>query len=101
MALGVDMVAGIEGSTCQPVSVAAFFKRNNELGIELTYGGSYCKVCVYEGHSKWSAHVVLCDHGVRSCAVQQLQKEDKEETKFQQLVQMETPEVLSSWLCPD
>ena len=45
---GSPMNVAISNSDCNPVSVAAFLKKNNSRGIGLTYGGTACQVCRYE-----------------------------------------------------
>ena len=96
---GTGMDDTISKSDCNPISVAAFLKTNNSKGIGLTYGGTACQVCMYEGRTRKSLHVVICDHGLRCCAARRHEK--VKPTKFVELIGKAKPGELDLWLCPN
>ena len=96
---GTGMDDTISMSDCNPISVAAFLKKNNSKGIGLTYGGTACQVCMYEGRTRKSLHVVICDHGLRCCAARRHEK--VKPTKFVELIGKAKLGELDSWLCPN
>ena len=54
--------------SCSPVSVSQYIKKNKtESGA--SYEGMCCQVCLFEGRSRTSRHVVICMHGVRACTI--------------------------------
>ena len=87
---------------CQPISVAAFLKRNNDRGKGLSYGGIHCQICLFEGRSRLTNTVVLCAHGVRCCSISRKGSQtplsnvfvEKKKTGF---VQMKIPLVMISF----
>ena len=89
----------IASSNCNPVSVAAFLKKNNSNGIGLTYGGTACQVCTYEGRTRKSLHVVICNHGLRCCA--SVRQGPAIPSSFQKLVDRAEKNELDTWLCPN
>jgi len=59
----------LENCKCEPVSIAAFLKRNNKNGKGLSYSGAYCQICLFEGRGMLTRHVIIGEHDVRSCSI--------------------------------
>lgn len=58
------------GTKCQPVSVLAYLKRNNENKAGRSYKGMVCQVCKFELRRNVTKDVSYCkQHGVRCCTV--------------------------------
>lgn len=98
MAPTVDITSlrGEDVADCNPVTVAAFLRRNNTNKTGLTYGGAYCQVCEYEGRPKVTRHVVICNHGVRACVVV---RSSKGETDLANKIASGDPDETKTWLC--
>ena len=77
---------------CDPIGIAAFLKRNNKSNKGLSYGGSYCQVCLFEGRSKHTRNVVICRHGIRSCSVSRASDETALSRRFM--------DARVDWMCP-
>ena len=85
---------------CVPIGIAAYLRRNNSIGKGRSYRGTYCQICTFEGRKMCTSHVVICDHGVRACAVSRT-SENSAETEIAERASSANKGETDGWLCPN